>query len=133
MRNTCSGGHVHFCNEIADGEVEVRRSVRRLVHEGADYIKIMASGGGTAGTLPGVASYSIDEIHAAVHEAYQYAALINVIETFRILPRDLLLDVLRHALKIARNIVPRARPTALPMGVIVGPHVIVGADHIGVF
>ena len=45
---TCTGGHFHMCNEIADGEEEIRRSVRRLVHEGADYIKIMASGGGTA-------------------------------------------------------------------------------------
>jgi len=33
---TCTGGHFHICNEIADGEEEVRRSVRRLVHEGAD-------------------------------------------------------------------------------------------------
>jgi imidazolonepropionase-like amidohydrolase len=72
---TCTGGHFHFCNEIADGEAEVRRSVRRLVHEGADYIKIMASGGGTAGTFPGLASYSVDEIHAAVHEAHQYSRL----------------------------------------------------------
>ena len=50
---TCTGGHFHMCNETADGEAEMRRSVRRLVHEGADYIKIMASGGGTAGTIPG--------------------------------------------------------------------------------
>ena len=36
---TCTGGHFHMCNEVADGEEEIRRSVRRLVHEGADYIK----------------------------------------------------------------------------------------------
>ena len=35
---TCTGGHFHMCNETADGEAEMRRSVRRLVHEGADYI-----------------------------------------------------------------------------------------------
>ena len=50
---TCTGGHFHFCNEVADGPDEVRRSVRRLIHEGADYIKIMASGGGTEGTISG--------------------------------------------------------------------------------
>ena len=72
---TCSGGHFHMCNEIADGEEEVRRSVRRLVHEGADYIKIMASGGGTAGTIPGRASYSTAELHAAVHEAHHFHRL----------------------------------------------------------
>lgn len=72
---TCTGGHFHMCNEVADGEAEIRKSVRRLVHEGADYIKIMASGGGTAGTIPGRASYSVAELHAAVHEAHHFHRL----------------------------------------------------------
>ncbi len=72
---TCTGGHFHMCNEIADGEDQMRASVRRLVHEGADYIKIMASGGGTLGTIPGVATYSVDELHAAVHEAHHFHRL----------------------------------------------------------
>jgi imidazolonepropionase-like amidohydrolase len=72
---TCTGGHFHMCNETADGEQQIRRSVRRLVHEGADYIKIMASGGGTEGTIPGLASYSTAELHAAVHEAHQFHRL----------------------------------------------------------
>ncbi|MDA0709991.1 MAG: amidohydrolase family protein [bacterium] len=72
---TCTGGHFHMCNEIADGPDEIRRSVRRLVHEGADYIKIMASGGGTVGTIPGRASYSTAELHAAVHEAHHFHKL----------------------------------------------------------
>lgn len=50
-----------MCNEIADGEEEIRRSVRRLVHQGADFIKIMASGGGTVGSIPGQTSYSVAE------------------------------------------------------------------------
>ncbi len=72
---TCTGGHFHMCNEVADGEAEIRRSVRRLVHEGADYIKIMASGGGTEGTIPGVASYTVQELHAAAHEAHHFHRL----------------------------------------------------------
>ncbi|MBM3276520.1 MAG: amidohydrolase family protein [Candidatus Handelsmanbacteria bacterium] len=72
---TCTGGHFHMCNEVADGEEEIRRSVRRLVHEGADYIKIMASGGGTAGTIPGLASYTTAELGAAVHEAHYFHRL----------------------------------------------------------
>ena len=72
---TCSGGHFHMCNEVADGPDEIRRSVRCLVHEGADYIKIMTSGGGTAGTLPGRASYSVEELHAVVHEAHHFHRL----------------------------------------------------------
>ena len=72
---TCTGGHFHMCNEVADGEAEIRKSVRRLVHEGADYIKIMASGGGTSGTIPGVATYTVDELHAAAHEAHHFHRL----------------------------------------------------------
>ena len=72
---TCTGGHFHMCNEIADGEEEMRRSVRRLVHEGADYIKVMASGGGTAGTIPGLATYSTQELRALVGEARQFHRL----------------------------------------------------------
>ena len=72
---TCSDGHFHMCNEIADGEEQIRRSVRRLVQEGADYIKIMASGGGTEGTVPGNASYTTEELRAAVHEAHHFHRL----------------------------------------------------------
>ena len=72
---TATGGHFHMCNEVADGVDEVRRSVRRLVHEGADYIKIMASGGGTAGTIPGLPSYSTAELTAAVEEAHHFHRL----------------------------------------------------------
>ena len=69
---TCTGGHFHMCNEVADGEEEVRRSVRRLVHEGADYIKVMASGGGTEGTSPWLPSYSTEELRAIVSEARSF-------------------------------------------------------------
>ena len=55
-------GHFHFCNGEADGEVEIRAAVRQLVAEGADHIKIMASGGGTAGTIPYLASYTAAEM-----------------------------------------------------------------------
>ncbi len=72
---TCTGGHFYMCNEVADGEDEIRKSVRRLVHEGADYIKIMASGGGTEGTFPGRATYTTEELHAAVHEAHHFHRL----------------------------------------------------------
>ena len=67
---TCTGGHFHMCNEVADGEEEVRRSVRKLVSEGADYIKVMASGGGTEGTIPWRASYSTEELRAIVSESH---------------------------------------------------------------
>jgi imidazolonepropionase-like amidohydrolase len=72
---TATGGHFWWCNEQADGEVEIRKAVRRLVHEGADHIKVMASGGGTVGTVPGRASYSTAELRAAAEEAHAFGRL----------------------------------------------------------
>jgi imidazolonepropionase-like amidohydrolase len=72
---TATGGHFHWCNETADGEEEIRKAVRRLVHEGADHIKIMASGGNTQGTFPGLPSYSIPELRAAIEEAHVFGRL----------------------------------------------------------
>jgi imidazolonepropionase-like amidohydrolase len=71
-------GHFWWCNEEADGEVEIRKAVRRLVHEGADHIKVMGSGGGTRGTIPGRASYSTEEMRAAADEAHQLGRLTVV-------------------------------------------------------
>ena len=52
---TVTGGH-WWCNEEADGVgAGVRAATRQLLKDGADFIKIMASGGGTRGTdLPAV-------------------------------------------------------------------------------
>ena len=72
---TQTNGHFHFCNETADGEDEIRNSIRRLVDDGADYIKVMASGGGTAGTNPAVPSYSSEELRAAVDQAHTLGRL----------------------------------------------------------
>ena len=72
---TQPNGHFHFCNGTAQTEEEIRSAIRQLVAEGADYIKIMASGGGTKGTDPGKASYSSAELEAAVHEAHHLGVL----------------------------------------------------------
>ncbi len=72
---TPSGGHFHWCGGVADGAEEIRRQIRRLVHEGADHIKIMASGGGTAGTNPGLPSYDATELRSAVEAAHHYGRL----------------------------------------------------------
>jgi imidazolonepropionase-like amidohydrolase len=72
---TCTEGHFHMCNEVADGVEEMRRSVRRLAHQGADFIKVMATGGGTVGTVPRRASYSVEELRAAVCEARHFDLL----------------------------------------------------------
>jgi imidazolonepropionase-like amidohydrolase len=63
---TQRGGHLWWCNGEADTAAECRGAVDRLVAEGADHIKIMASGGGTAGTNPGAASYPLELLRLIV-------------------------------------------------------------------
>jgi imidazolonepropionase-like amidohydrolase len=68
---TVTGGHFWWCNEEADGVDGVRAATRRLLKDGADFIKIMASGGGTRGTDASRASFSVEEMAVAVAEAHQ--------------------------------------------------------------
>lgn len=67
---TVTGGHFWWCNGEADGVEGVQRQARRLLKEGVDFLKIMASGGGTRGTNQARASYTPEEIAAAVREAH---------------------------------------------------------------
>src|SRR4029453_4645544 len=55
---------------VADGADAIRAVVRQLIAEGADHIKIMASGGATAGNKPYYASYTADELRVAVDTAH---------------------------------------------------------------
>jgi imidazolonepropionase-like amidohydrolase len=63
-------GHFYWCNGVADGLEAIRATVRQLVAEGADHIKIMASGGATAGNIPYYASYGVEELRVAVDTAH---------------------------------------------------------------
>jgi imidazolonepropionase-like amidohydrolase len=68
---TVPGGHCHHFGALAQGVEAVRRQTRRLVENGADFIKIMASGGGTRGALPSTESqFSLGELQAVVDEAH---------------------------------------------------------------
>jgi imidazolonepropionase-like amidohydrolase len=107
-----------MCNEIADGEEEMRRSVRRLVHESADFIKIMASGGGTVRTFPGRASYTVKELQAVVQEAHHFnrltaahcrakEAMVRAVEAG--------IDLIEHAEFLDPDGVPRFDPKLADM------------------
>jgi imidazolonepropionase-like amidohydrolase len=67
---THSYGHFYWCNGVADGADAIRAVVRQLVAEGADHIKIMASGGATAGNIPYYPSYTAAELRVAVETAH---------------------------------------------------------------
>jgi imidazolonepropionase-like amidohydrolase len=72
---THSYGHFYWCNGVADGADQIRATVRQLVAEGADHIKIMASGGATAGNIPYYPSYNADELRVAVDAAHALGRL----------------------------------------------------------
>src|SRR4030088_1166328 len=67
---THSAGHIHWAGGVADTPEEIRRNVRVLVAEGADVIKLVASGGGTRGGIPYLASYTVDELRVGVETAH---------------------------------------------------------------
>jgi hypothetical protein len=56
----------------------------------------------------------------------------KVVEPDDIVPGDLSFDLLRYPLKIAFNILARPRPATLPVGIVIGPHVVVGTHQVRV-
>ena len=72
---TITGGHMGYFGSEADGEAAVRAEVRKLLKEGADYIKIVASGGSTRTSDPNRASYTVAELAAMTDEAHRHGKL----------------------------------------------------------
>ena len=68
---TTAGGHAHDIGVEADGPEEIAIAVSEQLKLGADFIKLMATGGSTPGTHPGLASYSVSELRAAVKTAHR--------------------------------------------------------------
>lgn len=69
---TVTGGHAWRMGGEADGELEVVQQVRTHAKQGADLIKIMATGGFmTAGSRPWHARYTVAELRACVEEAHR--------------------------------------------------------------
>jgi imidazolonepropionase-like amidohydrolase len=62
---------------VANSADDVRRVVREILHRGADFIKVIATGAVlTRGTMPGAPEFSEDEIRAAVDEAALYGTFV---------------------------------------------------------
>ncbi|MBM3190308.1 MAG: amidohydrolase family protein, partial [Chloroflexi bacterium] len=71
---TVTNGHGYFWTHWGlDSAEELRKGVRQMVWDGADFIKIMASGGSTHGakTNRRRAQYSVEELRAAVEDAHR--------------------------------------------------------------
>jgi imidazolonepropionase-like amidohydrolase len=67
-----TGGHGHNGGEEADGPDGVRRAARLMFKNGADFVKLTATGGGTARTVRGRATLTVEELAAAANEASQH-------------------------------------------------------------
>jgi imidazolonepropionase-like amidohydrolase len=72
---TITGGHLHYFGGEADGPDQLRSAIRQLVKEGADFIKVMASGGSTRTSHPYLPAFSSAELEAIVAEAHGHGRL----------------------------------------------------------
>ena len=69
---TSTGGHCYFFGVEVDGETEIKQAVRAQVKAGADFIKVMATGGGiTPGTNPRREQFSEAEMVTLVNDAHR--------------------------------------------------------------
>ena len=69
------GGHMGYFGSEVTGSLEAAREVRQLVKEGADYIKICATGGTTRTSFPLLPSFNVDELRAMTAEAHKFGKL----------------------------------------------------------
>jgi imidazolonepropionase-like amidohydrolase len=67
---TITGGHTWYFGGEADGVDALRRKVRHMAKIGANFIKVMGSGGGTVNTLSWRPSYNREEMAALADEAH---------------------------------------------------------------
>ena len=68
---TITGGHTWHLGGEVDGEDAARRMVRAMCKGGADFIKVMASGGGTLGTQSWLPAFRPEELRAITEEAHR--------------------------------------------------------------
>ncbi len=66
------GGHLSYFGIEATGPTECRAAVRQLVKEGADFIKITATGGSTRTSNSLRPSFNVDELTAICEEAHKF-------------------------------------------------------------
>jgi imidazolonepropionase-like amidohydrolase len=66
------GGHLSYFGIEATGPDECRAAVRQLIKEGADFIKITATGGSTRTSHPFRPSFNVDELKAICDEIHKF-------------------------------------------------------------
>ena len=69
------GGHMGYFGGEVTGANDARALTRQLIKEGADYIKIVATGGTTRTSFPTLPSFNVDELKAVTDEARKFGKL----------------------------------------------------------
>ena len=69
------GGHMGYFGSEVTGPLEATTAVRQLIKEGADYIKISATGGTTRTSFPLLPAFNLDELKAMTGEAHKFGKL----------------------------------------------------------
>ena len=75
---TITGGHCWYFGGEADGVDGVRKRVRELIKAGADWIKVIGSGGGTPRTQSHLPSYRPEEVAAIADEAHRFGVKVTM-------------------------------------------------------
>ncbi len=79
FNNLMSDLHIETPTRIADGPEGLRLEIRREFKFGADWIKLMMTGGVmSAGDNPNVSTYTEEEVRAAVEEVHRHQKKITV-------------------------------------------------------
>lgn len=75
---TTTGGHAWMLGGEADGVAAVQTAVRRMCREGADFIKVIVTGGGnTPGTNVLLPQYSQEELDAIAADAHRLGRKVS--------------------------------------------------------
>jgi imidazolonepropionase-like amidohydrolase len=69
------GGHMGYFGSEVTGPNETRAMTRQLIKEGADYIKLTATGGSTRTSFPLKPSFTVEELVAITDEAHKFGKL----------------------------------------------------------
>jgi imidazolonepropionase-like amidohydrolase len=75
---TVTGGHTWYLGGEADGVDGVRRKVREVCKLGADWIKVIGSGGGTVNTVVHEPAFTREELGAIVEQAHRQGRQVTV-------------------------------------------------------
>ncbi len=75
---TVTGGHTWYLGGEADGVDGVRRKVREVCKLGADWIKVIGSGGGTVNTAAHQPAFTREELDSIVGQAHKQGRRVTV-------------------------------------------------------